>query len=576
MHYLSEEHVFLFLIQLFILLTTAKVLGSLFHKKGMPSLAGEILTGILLGPTVFGRFFPAAHSRLFPNELIQQNMLETVSWIGLLYLLLATGFEVNLSSAVKQGSKAFVIASVGILVPFILTFATFYWLPDLNRYMGSSSDQMTFTIFISIAASIGALAVIARVLHDMEILKSDFGFLTLSVFIVNDLIGWLLFAVFIGFVSQKGSPDLLPVFQTLGLALAFGIISLTIGSRFVGFATKKLYRLELPQPATTLTFISLLAILSGALTQWIGVHAIIGFFIAGIMAGNTHEISERTREIISQMVHSVFVPIFFASIALKVDFIKNIDLFMTASFTSVAVLGKFSGAWIGARIVKVSKDDALSLGIAFITGGAMEIILGLLALELGMISEITFVALVFGAIVSSLLVGPLLSWSIRHRIILNISAYLMRDGIIPELLGTTKNDIIAELCSKVTPKLTGLTCGEINTTVLEREKLMGTGMARGLAVPHARIDGLKNPVIAFGRSAPGVDWDSADGLPAHFIFMILLPARDESKQIQILAGIAKTISDPVYSENLLRMNDQERIYQSLKKRLRENSQKRKS
>jgi len=576
MHYLSEEHVFIFLIQLFILLTTAKVLGSLFHKKGMPSLAGEILTGILLGPTVFGRFFPEAHSRLFPNELIQQNMLETVSWIGLLYLLLATGFEVNLSSAVKQGSKAFVIASVGILVPFILTFATFYWLPGLSVYMGSASDQMTFTIFISIAASIGALAVIARVLHDMEILKSDFGFLTLSVFIVNDLIGWLLFAVFIGFVSQKGSPDLFPVFQTLRPALAFGIISLTIGSKFVGFATKKLYRLELPQPATTLTFISLLAILSGAMTQWIGVHAIIGFFIAGIMAGNTHEISERSREIISQMVHSVFVPIFFSSIALKVDFIKNIDLFMTASFTAVAVLGKFSGAWLGARIVKVPKDDALSLGIAFITGGAMEIILGLLALELGLISEITFVALIFGAVVSSLLVGPLLSWSIRHRILLNISAYLMRDGIIPELKGAFKNEIIAELCSKVTPRLTGLSCGEISTTVLERENLMGTGMAKGLAVPHGRIDGLKNPVIAFGRSAPGVDWDSADGLPAHFIFLILLPAKDESKQIQILAGIAKTISDPVYSENLLRMSDQERIYQSLKKRLRENSQKRKS
>jgi Kef-type K+ transport system membrane component KefB len=574
MHYLSEEHVFLFLIQIFILLTTAKLLGSFFHKKGMPQLAGEIIAGIILGPTIFGRYLPDLHSKIFPNELIQQNMLETVSWIGLLYLLLATGFEVNLSSAVKQGSRAFVIATVGILVPFTLTFLTFYWLPDLSIYMGSASDQLTFTLFISIAASIGALAVIARVLHDMEILKSDFGFLTLSVFIVNDLIGWLIFAVYIGFVSQKGSPDLMPVLQTLGFALLYGVISLTLGSRFVGFATKKLYKLDLPQPSTVLTFISLLAILSGALTQWIGVHAIIGFFIAGIMAGNTREISERSREIISQMVHSVFVPIFFASIALKVDFIKNIDIFMTVIFTLVAVLGKFSGAWLGARIVKVPKDDALSLGIAFITGGAMEIILGLLALELGIISEITFVALVFGAILSSVLVGPLLAWSIKQRDLLNISSYLLREGIIADLEGTTKTDVISEICGKITPKL-NKTCGEIKATVLEREELMGTGMAKGLAVPHGRIEGLEHPVIAFGRSEAGVDWDSADGLPAHFIFMILLPAKDESKQVQILAGIAKTISSPGYQDLLIQINDQERIYQSLKKRLRENSPRKK-
>ena len=575
MHYLSEEHVFLFLIQIFILLTTAKVLGSIFHKKGMPSLAGEILAGIILGPTLFGRYFPDLHSKIFPSDLIQQNMLETVSWVGLLYLLLATGFEVNLSSAVKQGKKAFVIAIVGITVPFVATFLTFFWLPDLGKYIGPASDQLTFTLFIAIAASIGALAVIARVLHDMEILKSDFGLLTLSVFIVNDLIGWLMFAVYIGFVSQKGNPDLLPVFRTLGLALLFGAVSLTLGSRFVGFATKKLYKMELPQPATTLTFISLLAILSGAVTQWIGVHAIIGFFIAGIMAGNTHEISERSREIISQMVHSVFVPIFFASIALKVDFISNLDLFMTTAFTATAVLGKFGGAWLGSRLVKVDKEDSLSLAIAFITGGAMEIILGLLALETGIISEITFVALVFGAILSSLLVGPLLSWSIRNRNMFNISSYLLRDGIVADLQGTTKDEIVSELCSRVTNKLKNISCGDIKTTVLEREDLMGTGMARGLAVPHGRIDGILNPVIAFGRSAAGVDWDSADGMPAHFIFMILLPAKDEGKQVQILASIAKTLSSPEYSATLLQMNDQERIYQSLKKRLRENSPRKK-
>ncbi|HQO09386.1 MAG TPA: cation:proton antiporter [Clostridiales bacterium] len=575
MHYLSEEHVFIFLVQLFVVLTAAKILGSLFHKKGMPSLAGEIIAGIILGPTIFGRFFPHLHSELFPSDLIQQNMLETVSWIGLLYLLLVTGFEVHLSSALKNGSKAFVIALIGILVPFVITFLSFYWQPDMARYMGPETDKLSFTVFLSIAASIGALAVIARVLHDLEIIKSDLGFLTLSVFIVNDLIGWLLFAVYIGFVSQKGNPDLSPVFQTMGLALLFGAFSLTIGSRLVGAATKRLYKMDLPQPATIVTFISLIAIVCGAATQWIGVHAIIGFFFAGIMAGNANEISERTREIISQMVHSVFVPVFFASIALKVDFIKNIDIYITILFTVIAISGKFAGAWIGARMIKVPKDDALSLGIAFITGGAMEIILGLLALELGIISEITYVAIVFGAVLSSVLVGPLLSISIKSRDSFLIGSYLHRESIITELKGNNKNAVISELCSKISPVLKNISCSDIQKAVYEREELMGTGMEKGLAVPHGRLDKLDKPVIAFGRSYGGVDWDSADGSPAHFIFMILLPQKDENKQVQILASIARTLSQPEYQSFLLQTSDHERIYQSLKKRLKENSPKRK-
>ena len=181
--------------------------------------------------------------------------------------------------------------------------------------------------------------------------------------------------------------------------------------------------MNLPHPATVLTFISCLGMLCGAITQWIGIHSILGFFLAGIMAGNTSEISEREREIISQMVHSVFVPIFFATIGLKVDFIRNLDPLLVIIFTAVAVGGKFIGAWAGAFFAKMPKPDSLSVGIAFIPGGAMEIIIGLLALEIDLISETGFVAIVFAALSSSILVGPLLSWSIGRRRRLDIASF---------------------------------------------------------------------------------------------------------------------------------------------------------
>lgn len=119
-HYLNEERILLFLVQLVLLLGCAKVVGSLFHRKGYPALAGEILTGVLLGPTVFGRLMPGAFAALFPNDVAQQNMLETVSWLGVLFLLLATGFEVSISSVWKQGRAALTIGFIGVFVPFAI------------------------------------------------------------------------------------------------------------------------------------------------------------------------------------------------------------------------------------------------------------------------------------------------------------------------------------------------------------------------------------------------------------------------------------------------------------------------
>ena len=382
MHYLSEEHILIFLVQIFILLSTAKIVGYQFQRWGFSTLAGEILTGIFLGPTIFGRFLPGLHSVIFPKELIQQNMLETVSWIGVLFLLLATGFEINLSSAWKQGKSAFSIGFIGVLIPFILGIAVFWWLPQ--KYWGSNANHLTFTLFLSIAASISALAVIARILHDLEILKSDLWLTTLSGFVVNDLIGWLIFAFVLSFTSKNQSGISAALFPFIEIIL-FGGFCLTIGSKFVGLITKYIKKINLPYPASVLSFITCLAVLCGIITQWIGVHAILGFFLAGIMAGNTSEISERTREILSQMVHSVFVPIFFASIGLKVDFILNIDYNLVIIFTAVAIGGKFIGAWTGAFSSQMSRSDSLSIGIAFIPGGAMEIILGLLALEIGLV-----------------------------------------------------------------------------------------------------------------------------------------------------------------------------------------------
>jgi len=235
-------------------------------------------------------------------------------------------------------------------------------------------------------------------------------------------------------------------------------------------------------------------------------------------------------------------------------------------FTAVAIGAKFVGAWLGAVWAKLSKPDALSIGIAHIPGGAMEIVVGVLALEFGLISDRVFVPIVFAAISSSVLVGPWLAWSIRRRSALDVRRFLLRHAILDNLQGGTRWEIMSELCEAISEE------EEIDrestlSAVQEREETMGTGLERGVAVPHARLSGLDAPMIAFGRSRSGVDWDAFDGLPTHFAFLILTPEKEEGAQTQILAAIARTMQQDTIREDLMMADNAETLFRILNQSL---------
>lgn len=565
---MHDKAVLLFLLQILVLLATAKCLGELFKRWGYPALVGEILTGLLLGPTILGRALPGLQQALFPvakNGL--PSMLETMAWLGVLFMLLTAGFEVNISTVWRQGRSCIKIGVVGVVAPILLGLAVFWWLPD-SAY-GKVGTPLVRTLLLATTAAISAIPVIAKVLHDMEILKSDFGLTTLSAFIVNDVLGWVIFGALLALAVSGGSgAEVGPMLHSLFEIVLFSALCMVLGSRIVGVVVRKMENSSLPHPATTLTFIFCLGLLCGAITEWIGVHAILGFFLAGIMIGNTAEISDRTRSIISQMVHAVFVPIFFASIGLRIDFVGGFDWLLVAVFTAVALGGKFIGAGAGALWSGVSKAEALSTGIAHIPGGAMEIIIGVLALDLGIISEGSFVAIVFAAVVSSLLVGPLLAWSIRRLGGATVRDFLLRDVIVLELQGRTQWEVIEELCASVARCERTLDGDALAAAVREREELMGTALEKGIAIPHGRLAGLSRSVIAFGRSRAGVDWDARDGKPVHFVFLALTPEDEPGQQVQILGAVARTMMHPHFHEELMAVEHEQEAFQMLSEELR--------
>ncbi len=539
-HYLNDEQIRLFLMQLLVLLGLAKILGGVARRLGSPALAGEILAGILLGPTVFGRLLPGLQQRLFPLELVQQNMMETLSWFGVLFLLLITGFEVKASNAWRQGRAALSIGVVGVIVPLALGLAVFALLP--SSYWGPAANRLSFSLFLATAASISALTVIARVLHDLDIIKSDLGLVLLSGYVVNDLLGWLVFTVVMSLATQAQvdwGATLVVLFQ-VGI---FGALCLTMGSRVTGTATRWLKRQPLPQPATVLAFITCLGVLCGLITQSIGIQAILGFFLAGVMAGNTPEISERERDIISQFVHAIFVTIFFAGIGLRIDFVTRLDVGLVLIFTAVAVGGKFLGAWLGAWLSRMPRTECLAVGVAFIPGGAMEIILGILALELKLITSTVFVAIVFAALASSVAVGPLLARVLRRLARVSVPDLLPRAAVSADLAAATRWEAIEGLCAQLIATQPDLDLEQIRRTVREREELMGTAIGVGVAVPHGRCEHLSHPLVAFGLSRQGLEWDAPDGQPVHFVFLLLTPAQGADTQIRLLAAIATLMAE---------------------------------
>lgn len=411
MHYLDESHILLFLVQVLVLLGVARTLGALCEWVRVPAIAGEILAGVLLGPTLLGRVSPTFQASLFPHEAAQSTMLETVSWLGVFFLLLASGFHVDVRDALGKGKTALSVGVVGVLVPIAVAMPVFWMLDE--RYWGQNADRLGFSLFLAVAASITAISVVARTATDLGLHKRPSGSLALAACAVNDVFGWFLFTVVIALATSSAVNPSQMVLSGLGI-VGFVAVCLVLGSRVMGVAARGVLKTNLPQPAALMTLVVTAGLLCGAITQWLGIHAILGFFLAGTMAGSAEGISPQLRGSLASTLNAVFVPLFFATLGLKIDFISGMELGITALFTALAVGGKFAGAWLGARLARTTPRMALLLGVAFVPGGAMEIVIGTLAMELQLITEPVFVAIVFAALSSSVLVGPLMARVARH------------------------------------------------------------------------------------------------------------------------------------------------------------------
>jgi Kef-type K+ transport system membrane component KefB len=403
---LSHNELIVLLLSISSMLIISRIFAELGKRFKLPVVMGELIVGIILGPTILGMIYPDIFLYLFPRTGNIPIALDGIFSLSVIMLLFVAGMEVQLSLVLKQGKVAVYTSMFSMIIPFLTGFAVAWFFPEIFSIPNEQEPKLLFALFFGTALSISALPVIARILMDMNLFKTNIGMVIIASAMFNDLIGWLIFS-FILSLTNKGTGDHFSLWYTIAYIIGFGIFMLTIGKKIID-KTLPWMQTKLSWPGGVLSISLGICLLSAAFTEAIHIHAILGAFIAGIAFGDSVHLREQAREIIHQFVTNFFAPLFFVSIGLKVNFIENFDGRIVAIVLVLAYVGKVLGAFIGARLGGMSKNHSLAVGFGMNARGAMEIILGTLALNAGLISKPIFVALVIMALVTSLTSGPLM------------------------------------------------------------------------------------------------------------------------------------------------------------------------
>src|SRR3954470_2840400 len=367
MRALSEHAVFIFLLQFGLMLAGARVLGALARKLRQPSVLGELLAGILLGPAIFGHLWPAGHAAIFPADQTQEHLLEMLSWLGMIFLILRTGLELDLRLLRMLGRAAFFASALGILLPFVTGFGLAHWVPQ--SLLPRGSDRTVFALFLATAMSISAVKVIAKTLLDLKLTRRDVGAIILAASIADDTVGWVLLSI-VSSIAMSGAVSPAAVLRPLGATLLVIAGAALIGRPIVRRLVGWIERGRGIEHSTTSAVVVLTFALA-ALTEKLGIHAVFGAFIAGLLITSLPRVRQATLDSLDSVILGVFAPIFFVYTGLKVTTLSLPPAGITAAILGLAIVGKVVGAGLGARLGGMRLASALAVGIGMSSRGSM-------------------------------------------------------------------------------------------------------------------------------------------------------------------------------------------------------------
>jgi len=405
-------------LQITTMLAFAVLFGEIMRRLRQPAVVGEMLGGIVLGPTILGMLAPGAYTWLFESSGNVAVVRDASIKLGMLFFLFFAGSEVNLSDLRRLGKRAALIGLIGTLLPIAVGLGIVYMLP--REFWGEAAQRhfFSFALFVGMNLANSANPVIARVLMDLGLLNGPIGSLIMTATIVDDLVNWTLFAIILSDIAPSGAASAasLPL-NILLVGLFFGLV-LILG-RWLGPRALHWARSFVTWHSGFIALTSLLILLAGSASEALGIHAFLGAFLVGVALGGKDTEQKEAHDVIGYFVMSFFAPIYFISMGMTTDFIKNFDLTLVALILVVACVSKIGAVLIGAKVAGMALDrEAWAIGFGLNARGATGIILAGVGLANKVIDERIFVAIVVMAIVTSLMSGPAMNQLLeRHRVV---------------------------------------------------------------------------------------------------------------------------------------------------------------
>jgi Kef-type K+ transport system membrane component KefB len=392
-----------FLLALATVIVVARAIGGLFYFLGQPPVIGEVIGGILLGPSLFGRVAPQFSAYVLPPSAIP--FLGIISQLGVIIYMFLVGLELDLKVLRKSGHATLAISHASIICPFLLGGAlAIYLYPTLA--MGGVSFTV-FALFLGVSMSVTAFPVLARILTDRKVSKTRMGVIALTCAAVDDATAWCLLA-FVVSISQ--ADQIGGALSTVGLTIGY-IAIMFIGVRpLIARVIPLVEKLEVfPKGAMAVVLVGLLV--SSLITEYIGIHAIFGAFLLGAIIPHNSRVASELTQRLEDIVSILFLPAFFAFTGMRtqVALVSTQEQWMMCGLIIlVATVGKFGGSLAAAKLTGLGWRDSASLGILMNTRGLVELIVLNLGLDLGVISPTLFTMLVIMALVTTFMTSPAL------------------------------------------------------------------------------------------------------------------------------------------------------------------------
>ena len=402
-----------FIAEIVVLMLVGRLLGEAMSRLGQPSVMGQLIAGLLLGPSFFGLLLPDVQHALFPKNPEQKAMIDGISQFGILLLLLLAGMETDLK-LVRQTGRASLFASLmGIVIPFICGVALGEALPD--SMLPDPGKRLITSLFLGTALSIASVKIVAMVVREMNFMRRIVGQVILASAIIDDSIGWIIVSIIFS-LALHGSVEPMSFAQSIIGTIAFMIASLTVGRRAVFFTIRWVNDHLVSEFAVVTAILCIMGIMA-LITHLIGVHTVLGAFVAGILVGESPILTRHIDEQLRGLITAFFAPVFFGIAGLTADLTiladPKIALF-TVGLVLVASVGKFAGAFIGAELGGLTRREGLALACGMNARGSTEVIIATVGLSMGALNQDLFTMIVAMAVITTTAMPPTLRWALSR------------------------------------------------------------------------------------------------------------------------------------------------------------------